>query len=152
MQGEAGLNWAHRMNFMPPYRREHARSVERGSQVAFAFASFPDRFVFGLDKTSKRTAKACCGENAAEHHECSHARRFSAVRFHYKISKIARFPRYFRSETGGFLRSPDCVAERSGFEPSIRITNEKSRNHGQISEIFGRKLAQRKIGVWGGTF
>jgi len=37
------------------------------------------------------------------------------------IAKLARFSRGFQQTTARVRISPDCVAEREGFEPSIQV-------------------------------
>jgi hypothetical protein len=38
-----------------------------------------------------------------------------------KICEIAAIYRDFQEDTACFLWSPDCVAEREGFEPSVQV-------------------------------
>jgi hypothetical protein len=45
---------------------------------------------------------------------------FSLVRFNYNICRIAAISRDFRRNEARFLCLVDCVADRAGFEPSVR--------------------------------
>jgi hypothetical protein len=57
-----------------------------------------------------------------------------------ETSELAGIPRDFREKTSGFLCTPDCVAERSGFELSLPFCRAKPR---RVRKLQITKLCQR---------
>src|ERR1017187_4308331 len=55
-------------------------------------------------------------------------RTSSPVRFESKSCGIAPVSCNFQRNPGGFLCTPDCVAEGEGFEPSVRFCYAKPRH------------------------
>jgi hypothetical protein len=52
---------------------------------------------------------------------CERPRIVSPVRLESKICRIPAIFSYSAGRAAGFLYCPDCVAERSGFEPSVQV-------------------------------
>src|SRR5207249_3779322 len=95
----------------------------------------------------RRTAKPGRGETARNWDMTRASGAILRSSLCQEIMEIAAIWRDFLLFQGSFLCRADCVAERSGFEPSIPIIDESSRNVGQMREIFSRKPAQRKMRV-----
>ena len=64
----------------------------------------------------------------------------SPVRFQSDSSEIAPIFRNFQRNPGGFLCTSDCVAEREGFEPSVRFCRAKPR---RVRKLQIAKPSQR---------
>ena len=66
-------------------------------------------------------------------------RTSSPVRFESKSCGIAPVSCNFQRNPGGFLCTPDCVAEREGFELSVQLVASKEAD---VSQLSSRKVTQ----------
>src|ERR1700722_7711415 len=72
------------------------------------------------------------------------SRTLSPVRFQSKNREIRALFAYFGAKRAKFLCSPDCEAEREGFEPSVRFCRAKPRRVRklQIAKPYQRIVCQ----------
>src|ERR1035441_894065 len=69
----------------------------------------------------------------------------SPVHFESKRCGIAPISRNFQSNPGGFLCTSDCVAEGSGFEPSVQVWMVQESTFPQVAR---NQILQRIWKTW----
>ncbi len=98
-----------------------ARSRQRKSQLAFAIGSSVDRLLFALRMLRKPTAKTRSREKGLGTTAAQFAGAILCGSHFTEIAQIGAISRGFQQKKRRFLCSADCVAEREGFEPSVRF-------------------------------
>ena len=92
------------------------------SQVTFAMNSIHDRQLFTSASLANRTAGPCSRENSLAADGIHQSSPFSTVRLVEQKLPTMGIIREFSGRTKAeILCSPDCVAEREGFEPSVQV-------------------------------